>query len=51
MLQAWDNHGYLVSAGTPGEGLWQDGGERQEGGGLVKGHAYSVIQVVEAKGH
>lgn len=48
MLLQWDQQGYLISGGTPGESLWQESENRPDGSGLVPGHAYSIIQVIEA---
>ena len=33
----------MLSAGTPGEDKWTEGGGPSETGGLVAGHAYSII--------
>lgn len=50
-LKQCDEEGFLISASTPGEDRWTDvGGEPDEElGGLVPGHAYSVLQVKEYK--
>lgn len=50
MLQ-FDIDGYLLSASTPGEDRWTESGGPDKDGGLVPGHAYSVIQVKEAYGN
>ena len=50
MLQ-WDDNGYLLSASTSGEDRWTEAGGPDREGGLVPGHAYSVIQVKEACGN
>lgn len=47
----YDNYGYMISASTAGEDRWTEGGGPNKAGGLVPGHAYSVIQVKENKGH
>ena len=39
----FDNSGYLLSASTPGEDKWSEEGGPDKEGGLVPGHAYSVI--------
>jgi len=47
-LRYSDEEGYLICASTPGEDRWTEEGEPlDELGGLVPGHAYSVIQVKE----
>jgi calpain-15 len=51
MLAAWDKQGFLITGGTPGQSMWQETDDRPDGSGLVPGHAYSIIQVVEAKGN
>lgn len=48
ILKDWDEQGFMISAGTPGEDKWTEGGGPSETGGLVGGHAYSIIQVKEA---
>jgi len=49
-LKYSDEEGYLICASTPGEDRWTEEGEPlDELGGLVPGHAYSVIQVKEHK--
>lgn len=47
----FDNEGYLLSASTPGEDRWSEAGGPDKEGGLVPGHAYSVIQIKEVQGH
>lgn len=47
-LMDYDNNGYLISASTPGEDRWTEVGGPDKAGGLVPGHAYSLIQVKEA---
>lgn len=44
-----DDDGYLISGETPGFDNLTDKGGESDGGGLVPGHAYSIIQVKEAK--
>jgi hypothetical protein len=39
----FDEAGYLMSASTPGEDKWTEQAEKPEDGGLVPGHAYSII--------
>ena len=39
----YDEYGYLLSASTPGEDRWTEVGGPDKEGGLVPGHAYSVI--------
>jgi len=50
-MKQFDEAGYLISASTPGEDRWTETGGPSEAGGLVPGHAYSVIQVKEAFGN
>jgi hypothetical protein len=41
----------MLAAGTPGEDMWTEkGGNDDANGGIVPGHAYSIIQVKEGKG-
>ena len=49
MIRDFDKQGYLMSASTPGEDLWTETGGPAEEGGLVPGHAYSVIQAIQTK--
>jgi hypothetical protein len=52
MLTNWDQEGYLISGGTPGVDMWSDSDNKKpKEGGLVPGHAYSVIQAIEANNH
>lgn len=52
LMMHFDSEGFLLAGGTPGEDMWTEkGAETGEPGGLVPGHAYSVIQVKEAKSH
>ena len=51
LLQHFDSEGYLISASTPGEDRWTETGGPEQEGGLVPGHAYSIIIVREALGH
>ena len=41
----------MISASTAGEDRWTETGGPNQEGGLVPGHAYSVIQVKEAHGN
>jgi len=43
MLQNFDMKDCLMSASTPGEDLWTEAGGATEEGGLISGHAYSII--------
>ena len=43
---AWVSASYLMTCDTPGSDVWTEGGGQPHGGpGLVKGHAYSLLQV------
>jgi hypothetical protein len=42
-IKSFDDSGYLISASTPGEDRWTETGGPDQEGGLVPGHAYSVI--------
>ena len=46
-LKAFDEQGALISASTAGEDRWTETGGPREQGGLVPGHAYTVIQAKE----
>jgi calpain-15 len=48
LLKFEDENGSLISASTPGEDRWTEVGGPKKQGGLVPGHAYTVIQVKEA---
>jgi hypothetical protein len=51
MMKVFDKEGYVMGAGTPGEDMFTEtGGKADETGGLVPGHAYSVIAAKEFKG-
>jgi calpain-15 len=50
-IKEHDDLGYLISASTPGEDVWTETGGPEATGGLVPGHAYSVIEVKEVYGH
>jgi calpain-15 len=50
MLEQADSEGSLISASTPGEDRWTETGGPNKKGGLVPGHAYTVISVKEAHG-
>ena len=43
--------GYLISASTAGEDRWTETGGPDQEGGLIPGHAYSIIQAKEAFGN
>lgn len=50
-LKQVDDLGYMICAATPGEDRFSEVARPlDELGGLVSGHAYSVIQVKEYKG-
>ncbi|CAG9310137.1 unnamed protein product [Blepharisma stoltei] len=51
MLKRYDNEGSLISASTAGEDRWTETGGPNKKGGLVPGHAYTVIQCKEAYGN
>jgi calpain-15 len=51
MMREYDDKGYILSASTTGEDRWTESGGPNQAGGLVPGHAYSVIQVKEALGN
>jgi hypothetical protein len=42
-MKDFDDSGFLISASTPGEDKFTENGGPEEEGGLVPGHAYSVI--------
>lgn len=42
-MKNFDESGYLISSSTAGEDRWTEAGGPTEAGGLVPGHAYSVI--------
>lgn len=50
-MKGFDENNYLMSASTEGEDRWTETGGPTEEGGLVPGHAYSVIAVKEAYGN
>jgi len=44
MLKQADDEGFMIAGSTPGEDRWSEGQlPDEEGGGLVPGHAYSII--------
>lgn len=44
LMMHFDSEGFLLAGGTPGEDMWTEkGADGGEEGGLVPGHAYSVI--------
>ena len=51
LLRQFDQEAALLSASTPGEDRWSENRSGNSKGGLIGGHAYSVIQVREAYGH
>ena len=58
LIKHFDEEGYIMTGGTPGEQMWSDGkkpeeqkDELQGKSSLVPGHAYSIIAAKEAKGH
>ena len=51
-LVQYDKEGFLICGGTPGQDRWtEDASKPDDKGGLVAGHAYAVIQCIEAKGN
>lgn len=50
MLKTFDKEGYIMAGGTPGEDMWTENGVPDQNGGLVPGHAYSIISAVEFQG-
>lgn len=52
LLKYYDEEGYIITGGTPGEIVPLDGEENEQpkGNGLIPGHAYSVIIAKEVKG-
>ena len=50
LIKKYDDRGYLISGETSGFDAYSKGGGLS-GGGLVPGHAYSVIRLVEVKGN
>lgn len=46
-----DDSGALISASTSGEDRWTETGGPNKKGGLVPGHAYTVIEIREAYGN
>jgi len=51
LLKKEDDEGSLISGSTPGEDRWTEVGGPSRNGGLVPGHAYTIIQVKEANGN
>lgn len=44
LMMHFDQEGFLLAGGTPGEDMWTEkGADAGDQGGLVPGHAYSVI--------
>lgn len=50
-IKSIDEEGALISASTPGKDKFTEGGGPNTQGGLVPGHAYTVIQLKEFNGH
>jgi hypothetical protein len=51
MMKHFDKEGYIMAGGTPGQDMWTEAEKGPEAkGGLVAGHAYSVISAIEKKG-
>ena len=50
MIKLYDKEGYLMCGGTPGQDMWTEKGGADNEGGLVPGHAYSIIAAKEYKG-
>jgi hypothetical protein len=55
LIKHFDEEGYIMTGGTPGETMWSEGEAQQPEGegskGLIPGHAYSVVVAKEVKGH
>ena len=52
MLKRANEEGFILSGSTPGEDRWSDPiRPEDEILGLVPGHSYSIIKVMEAEGH
>ena len=51
MLKDFDDRGALISASTEGEDRWTEVGGPKQKGGLVPGHAYTVIKAKSANGN
>mmetsp|Transcript_3680 Transcript_3680/g.3608 ORF Transcript_3680/g.3608 Transcript_3680/m.3608 type:complete len:416 (-) Transcript_3680:276-1523(-) len=51
LLKHYDKLGYLMSGGTPGEDMFTEGENQvEQKGGLIPGHAYSIISAFEKVG-
>ena len=50
-LMRFDEEGALISSATPGVDEWTEKGGPDKKGGLVPGHAYTVIAIKEALGN
>lgn len=52
LLKHYDKQGFIMSGGTPGQDMWSEDDKKPEEkkGGLIAGHAYSIIQAIEFKG-
>ena len=53
LIKHFDEEGYIMCGGTAGEPMWSEIREdpSQAKGGLIPGHAYSVIAAKDAKGN
>lgn len=51
ILKTLDEEGALISASTAGVDRWTEGGGPSKKGGLVPGHAYTIIQVKQVYGN
>ena len=51
ILKKYDDSGALISGSTTGEDRFSEAGAPLKKGGLVPGHAYTIILVKEALGH
>jgi calpain-15 len=51
MIKRYDIEGAMIIASTVGEDRWSETGSIELAGGLVPGHAYTVIQAIDAKGN
>ena len=49
-MKHYDKESYAMSGGTPGEDMFSDSGKGAgQKGGLVPGHAYSIISAIQYK--
>ena len=49
-IKTFDKAGYIMCGGTPGKDMWTESGGPDKKGGIVPGHAYSIIAAKEHKG-